>query len=101
MYCGPHRNKKPRWVPATVIKLNGTRNVNVRVYPRGPAWRLHVEQLRPQYGAELDKDPPELPTMCNILRQCWTAAISTKTATDMSTSKAVSTSKESPTSRWQ
>ena len=62
MYCGPHRNKKPRWVPATVIKVNGTRNVNVRVYPRGPVWRRHVEQLRPRYGAELDKDPPELPT---------------------------------------
>ena len=36
LYCGPRRDKDPRWVPATVIKVHGSRSVNVRVHPRGP-----------------------------------------------------------------
>jgi len=57
LYCGPRCNKQPRWVPATVIKVYGTRSVKVRVHPKGPTWRRHVDQLRPRYGVQHDADP--------------------------------------------
>ena len=59
-YCGPRRNRQARWVPATVVKVHGPRSVHVKVHPRGPIWRRHVEQLRPRYGVELDDDPGEV-----------------------------------------
>ena len=59
LYCGPKRNKQPRWVPAVVTKVFGTRTVNVRVVPRGPTWRRHIDQLRPRYGVNEDTDPGE------------------------------------------
>lgn len=61
LYYGPQRDRDPRWVPAVVLKRLGTRCLNVRVVPRGPVWRRHVEQLRPRYGAETDDDPGEIP----------------------------------------
>jgi len=57
LYCGPRRTNDPRWVPATIVKIHGTRSVNVRVHPRGPIWRRHIEQLRPRYGLDEDTDP--------------------------------------------
>ena len=57
LYCGPRRDKDPRWVPATVIKVFGSRSVSVRVHPRGPTWRRHIDQLRPRYGIEHDDEP--------------------------------------------
>ena len=54
LYFGPRRNKNPRWVPAVVTKVCGSRSVKVRVYPTGPVWRRHIEQLRPRYGAHED-----------------------------------------------
>eukprot|EP00731_Ephydatia_muelleri_P012738 Em0007g48a len=62
LYCGPRRDKDPRWVPAVVTKVFGTRSVNVRVLPKGGTWRRHIEQLRPRYGAHEDADPGEPPT---------------------------------------
>lgn len=59
LYCGPRSNKQPRWVPAIVTKVFGTKSVNVCVFPRGPTWRRHVDQLRPRYGVEEDDDPGE------------------------------------------
>ena len=59
-YFGPQRNRQPRWVPAVVTKVYGTRSVNVRVVPHGPTWRLHIEQLRPHHGAKEETDPAEL-----------------------------------------
>ena len=59
LYCGPRRNRKPRWVPATVVKVHGARSVNVRVHPKGPIWRRHVEQLHLRYGLEHDSDVPD------------------------------------------
>ena len=56
-HCGPRRTNNPRWVPATVIKVHGSRSVNVKVHPRGPVWRGHIEQLRPRYGVDEDSDP--------------------------------------------
>ena len=62
LYCGPKRNRQPRWVPAVVTKAFGTRTVSVRVYPRGPTWRRHIDQLQPRYGVDQDTDPGEVPT---------------------------------------
>ena len=57
LYCGPRREKDPRWVPAIVIKVYGPRCVAVRVYPKGPVWRRHVDQLRPRYSSFEDNEP--------------------------------------------
>ena len=38
LYCGPRRDKDPRWVPATVTKVHDSRSVNVRVHPREAIW---------------------------------------------------------------
>ena len=55
LYFGPRRDRDPRWVPAIVTKVHGTRSVNVRVIPRGPTWRRHLDQLRPRYGSDQEK----------------------------------------------
>ena len=60
LYCGPRQGKDPRWVPAVVTKVFGSRSVNVRVITRGGTWRHHIEQLRPRYGVEEDADPGEM-----------------------------------------
>ena len=62
LYFGPRRDRDPRWVPAIITKVHGTRSVNVRVIPRGPTWRRHLDQLRPRYGSDQDDDPCEIPT---------------------------------------
>ena len=62
LYFGPRRDRDPRWVPAIVTKVHGTRSVNLRVIPRGPTWRRHLDQLRPRYGSDQDDDPCEIPT---------------------------------------
>ncbi|KAL5517830.1 hypothetical protein EMCRGX_G003454 [Ephydatia muelleri] len=66
LYCGPRRNKDPRLVPAVVTKVFGPRSVNVHVFPRGPTWRRHIEQLQYRYGCSSeDADPGELTTLGN------------------------------------
>ncbi|XP_014663413.1 PREDICTED: uncharacterized protein K02A2.6-like [Priapulus caudatus] len=60
-YYGPRRDREPRWVPAIIKKRLGSRSVNVRVIPRGPTWRRHVEQLRPRYTSDEDYEPGEKP----------------------------------------
>ena len=62
LYFGPRRDRDPRWVPAIVTKVHGTRSINVRVIPRGPTWRRHLDQLRPRYDSDQDDDPCEIPT---------------------------------------
>ena len=57
-YFGPQRNRQPKWIPAVVTQVYGTRSVNVRVVPHGPTWRRHIEQLRPH------RDPGEFPPPC-------------------------------------
>ena len=60
LYFGPRRDRDPRWVPAIVTKVHGTRSVNVRVIPPGPTWRRHLDQLRLRYGSDQDDDPCEI-----------------------------------------
>lgn len=62
-YYGPRRDREPRWVPAIVTKRLGTRSLNVKVFPNGPTWRRHVEQLRPRYSSEEDLEPGEEPQL--------------------------------------
>ena len=57
LYCGPRWDKDTSWVPAIVIKVHGSRSINVRVQHRGPTWRRHLDQLRPRYGVEYDMEP--------------------------------------------
>ena len=59
LYYGPRRDKQPRWVPAVVKKQLGSRSFNVKVVPRGPVWRRHLEQLQPRFTTEEDNDPGE------------------------------------------
>ena len=67
LYCGPRREKDPRWVPAVVTKVYGSRSVSVRVFPRGGTWRRHIEQLRSRYGAQEDADPGEVQVSSSVL----------------------------------
>ena len=63
LYYGPRRDKEGRWVPAVVTKRKGTRTFNVRVLPRGPTWRRHLEQLQPRYVSAEDTEPADTPAM--------------------------------------
>jgi hypothetical protein len=57
LYFGPKRDRDPKWIPAIVTKVYGARSVNVKVLPRGPTWRRHIEQLQPRYASEDDNEP--------------------------------------------
>ena len=62
LYRGSKRDRQPRWIPAVVTKVFGTRAVSVRIVPRGSIWRRHIDQLRPQYTTDEDADPGEMPS---------------------------------------
>ena len=62
LYCGPRREKEPRWVPAVLTKVFGSRSFNVCVFPKGVTWRRHLEQLRPRHGIQEDDDPGDTST---------------------------------------
>lgn len=62
LYFGPRQDKQGRWVPAVITKRTGTRTVNVRVFPNGPTWRRHLEQLQPRYVSAEDFEPGDTPT---------------------------------------
>jgi len=50
-------------VPAIVVKRFGTRSVNVRVVPRGPVWRRHIDQLQRRYVSQNDTEPGDTPRL--------------------------------------
>ena len=56
LYCGPCETSTPRWVPATITIVHGTRTFTFKVHPRGPLWKRHLEQLQPRYGVTEDTD---------------------------------------------
>lgn len=60
-----NRNRKPRWVPAIVTKVSGTRNISVKVLPHGPIWRRHIEQIRPRYTTDENNGPDIIVTDTN------------------------------------
>ena len=64
-YFGPRCTRQPRWIPAVVTKVYGTRNVNVRVVPQGPTWRRHIEQLRPRHASKEDAEPEHVTARVN------------------------------------
>ena len=55
-YYSPRQHKQPRWVLATVVKVLGNRSVNVRVLPKGPTWRKHIDQLRSHWSSLEDNN---------------------------------------------
>ena len=57
LYCGPRQTSIPRWVPTTITRVHGTRTFTVKVHPRGPLCKRHLEQLQPRYGVTEDTDP--------------------------------------------
>ena len=57
LYCGPRQTSTPRWVPATITRAHGTKTFTVKVHPREPLWKRHLEQLRPHYEVVEDADP--------------------------------------------
>jgi len=59
LYYGPRQDKDPRWVPAIVTKVFGSRSYNVKVTPKGPTWRRHVGQLRLRHVSPEDTEPGE------------------------------------------
>ena len=61
LYFGPRGDRNPRWVPAIVVKHFGTRRVNVRVVPRAPVWRRHIDQLQRRYVSPDDTEPGDTP----------------------------------------
>ena len=65
LYFGPRRDKEPRWVPAVITKRKGTHTMNVRVYPRGPTWHHHIEQLQPRYISTKDTEPGMIIDSCS------------------------------------
>ena len=69
LYCGPRRNKDPRWVPAVIVKQFGSRSFNVKVLPKCPVWRRHLEQLQPRHTSELDSEPGDWPGEFSIVTE--------------------------------
>ena len=57
LYCGPRQTSTSRWVLATITRVHGTRTFTVKVHPRGPLWKRHLEQLQPRDGVTEDTDP--------------------------------------------
>ena len=53
--------KSPKWVPAVITKVLGTRSCNVKVCPSGATWRRHIEQLHPLFRCNDNAEPGELP----------------------------------------
>ena len=49
-------------IPTVVTKVFGTRTVSVRVVPRGPIWRRHIDQLCPRYRTNEEADLGEMPS---------------------------------------
>ena len=62
LYCDPRHTNSPRWVPATVTKVYGTRSFTVKAHLRGPLWKRHWEQLRPRYTASM-----KMPTLVSTM----------------------------------
>ena len=58
VYHGPRRDRQPRWVPATVVKIGGPRTVIVKVHPSGHIRRRHIDQLQIRAVSHEDKEPP-------------------------------------------
>ncbi|XP_067940408.1 uncharacterized protein [Watersipora subatra] len=58
LYCLSKRDTQPKLVEAVVIKVFGSRTVNVRILPRGPIWKRHLEQLCPRHASPENAESP-------------------------------------------
>ena len=93
LYFGPRRDRDPRWVLAIVVKRFGIRSVNVRVVPRGPVWRLHIDQLRRRYVSPDEKEPGDTPRLSESREE--NPSVSEQLSSDTSTA----TTGQPPTSQ--
>jgi len=59
LYCGPKRDRQPKWIAAVVTKVLGSRSVNVKVMPRGHIWKRHIDQLCLRHTNAEDAEPLE------------------------------------------
>ena len=57
LYYGPRQTSTPRWIPAVITSVHGNKTFTVKVHPRGPLWKRHLEQLQPRHGVAEDTDP--------------------------------------------
>lgn len=57
VYARLLRDKEPRWVSEVVMKSLDTHYFSVKVFPHGPEWRRHWEQLRLCYVSMEDCEP--------------------------------------------
>ena len=62
LYFGPRRDRDPTWVPA-LVKRFVTCSVNVRMVPRGPVWRCHIDQLQRRCVSPDDTEPGDTPRL--------------------------------------
>ena len=78
LYFGPRRNQDPRWVPALIIKKQGSRMFHVRVIPKGPIWRRHINQLQPRYVSDSDNDIEDMSYSFDTIQE----PVSSKSSTE-------------------
>ena len=66
LYFEPRIDQKDRWVPATVTKRLGSRNVIVRMSAKGPSLRQHLDQLRSRVISTEDTEFADNPNLYNL-----------------------------------
>ena len=69
LYFGPRRNQDPLWVPAVIVKRQGSRMFHVRVVPIGPIWRRHLNQLQSRYDSDSDNDIEDVPSTSDAVQE--------------------------------
>ena len=69
---GATANSRPRWAQGTISKVMGPRLYEVKLYPGGPTWKRHLDQLRPRYGGEEDDEPAMDQVMARLQYQVST-----------------------------
>jgi len=93
LYFGPRRDRDPRWVLTIVVKRIGTRSVNVRVVPRSPVWRRHIDELQRRYVSPDDTEPGNTPRLSESREE--NPSVSEKLSSDTSPA----TTRQPPTSQ--
>ena len=76
LYFGSPHNQDPRWVPAVIIKKQGSRMFHVRVVPKGPIWRRHINQLQLRYVSDSNNDIEDIPSTSDNIEQSTTSQFS-------------------------
>ena len=62
-------NQDPRWVPALIVKRQGSHMFHVRVVPKGPIWRRHLNQLQTRYVSDSNNNIEGVPSTSNAVQE--------------------------------